>query len=169
MRYQWHRMRRPCPVNDLACTMHAVSMTPHAHSGCFKEKTEGRKSRDTVPLIRLKGIRTALRIWCFNSSKLENLVYIIDVQNIVFILQQWNFLTSCLYKLIALYYSMVSLFRLNFILLTCQMEAKRILFRMIFASVEKQMGTNFRFVSHLFRFVSYFFRFVLHLFRFVRI
>jgi hypothetical protein len=30
MRGQWHRMHRAYFINDTACTMHAVSMTPHA-------------------------------------------------------------------------------------------------------------------------------------------
>jgi hypothetical protein len=42
-------------VSMIPHTVHPVSMTPHAPSGaqdgCFDEKkTEGRKSRDTVPL-----------------------------------------------------------------------------------------------------------------------
>jgi hypothetical protein len=30
MRCQLHRMHDACGVNDTACTMHAISLTPHA-------------------------------------------------------------------------------------------------------------------------------------------
>jgi hypothetical protein len=52
-------MHRACGDNDTACTVHPGSMTPHvfANSNFFsgtrtdvlQKKTEGRKSRDTVP------------------------------------------------------------------------------------------------------------------------
>jgi hypothetical protein len=47
-------MHDACGIIDTACTMHAVSLTPPAQKGVlFDEKTEGRKSRDTVPFNRV--------------------------------------------------------------------------------------------------------------------
>jgi hypothetical protein len=48
-----------CGVNDTACTVHTVSLIPHAHvhavsidvlSDVLMKKIEGRKSCDTVPI-----------------------------------------------------------------------------------------------------------------------
>jgi hypothetical protein len=46
-----------CGVNYTACTVHAVSLIPHAHVRgpgrmFWWKKTEGRKSRGTVPLSK---------------------------------------------------------------------------------------------------------------------
>jgi hypothetical protein len=52
MRCQWYHMHRACGTNDTACTMHAVSMTPHA----FKKIEYLREfEKALAPLIRSPG------------------------------------------------------------------------------------------------------------------
>jgi hypothetical protein len=75
MRCQWYRLHHACGVNDIACIMHEVSMTPHAFKKIlissririyirkgfrplirspgrmfWWKKNESQKSHDTVPL-----------------------------------------------------------------------------------------------------------------------